>query len=79
MLLLIISHYPEKSYFKYECPNTECDWQGSCNRLKWVWQMETDEISKEKKIEDYYSINNLEDSYETIECYYNDKRRKCNS
>lgn len=26
-----------------------------------------------KKIEDYYSLNNLEDTYETIECYYNDK------
>lgn len=43
----------EKSYFKYECQNSDCDWYGSCNRLKWVWQMETDEISKEKKIEDY--------------------------
>jgi len=26
-----------------------------------------------KKIEDYYYLNNLEDTYETIECYYNDK------
>ena len=25
----------------------------SCNRLKWVWQMDTDDISKEQKINDY--------------------------
>ena len=26
-----------------------------------------------KIVEEYYSINNLDNSYETIECYYNDK------
>ena len=43
----------ERSYFKYTCEKTDCDWYNSCNRLKWVWQMDTDDISREQKINDY--------------------------
>ena len=43
----------DKSYFQYSCNNKSCDWFDSCNRLKWVWQMETENISKSQKISDY--------------------------
>lgn len=43
----------ERSYFKYKCEKEDCDWYGSCDRLKWVWQMETDEISRKQKLEDF--------------------------
>ena len=43
----------ERSYFKYKCDKEDCDWYGSCDRLKWVWQMETDIISREQKLKDF--------------------------
>ena len=43
----------ERSYFPYDCHESNCDWYGSCNRLKWVWQMESEKISSRKKIADY--------------------------
>lgn len=43
----------ERSYFPYDCQNTECDWYCCCTRLKWVWQMETKSIHKNQKLNDY--------------------------
>lgn len=52
-LLLRTEQQLEKSYFPYDCCNVDCDWYGSCNRLKWVWKMESEHISSDKKISDY--------------------------
>lgn len=52
-LLKCTENQLEKSYFKYTCENTNCDWYTSCNRLKWVWQMNEESFSKEQKINDY--------------------------
>lgn len=52
-LLLRTEKQLEKSYFPYDCHEIDCDWYGSCNRLKWVWQMESSSISSDRKISDY--------------------------
>lgn len=43
----------ERSYFPYDCGKRDCDWYESCYRLKWVWQMETGQISAQQKQADY--------------------------
>ena len=42
-----------KTYFSYDCGNKNCEWKDSCNKLKWVWGMETNKISKKEKLSDY--------------------------
>lgn len=43
----------DKSYAKFICNESNCDWYDSCNRIKWVWNMHTNKISKELKNHDY--------------------------
>lgn len=52
-LLLRTEQQLEHSYFPYDCHEVDCDWYGSCSRLKWVWQMESEQIPSRKKIADY--------------------------
>ena len=42
-----------KSYAEFDCKDTNCDWYGSCKRIKWVWNMDTKLVSKERKNQDY--------------------------
>lgn len=49
----------DRSYFAYECENRECDWYDSCRYLKWVWQMDTPEISAKKKMKDYCELKQV--------------------
>lgn len=43
----------ERSYFPYDCGEYGCDWYESCRRLKWVWQIDTDQLSSRQKLADY--------------------------
>ena len=43
----------ERSYFPFKCTKTDCDCFGSCERIKWVWQMQTEKIDKQTKLDDY--------------------------
>lgn len=43
----------DRSYFKYECLQKECDWYESCSHIKWVWSMQTQKYSSEEKMKDY--------------------------
>lgn len=52
-LLLRTEQQLEKSYFPYDCHEVDCDWYGSCNRLKWVWQMKSEQIPSNRKTADY--------------------------
>lgn len=43
----------DRSYFPYDCRHKNCDWYDSCKYIKWVWNMDTEEISAVKKMHDY--------------------------
>ncbi len=49
----------DRSFFEYECPNKECDWYQDCRHIKWVWKMNTDQISSEQKMKDYCEFKKI--------------------
>jgi len=55
-LVLKTEEQINKSYTRFECKNKKCDWHDECKYIKWVWNMETPLISKDKKNDDYCKL-----------------------
>ena len=49
----------ERSFFKYECINKDCDWYEDCQHIKWVWKMDTELISSQEKMKDYCKFKKI--------------------
>lgn len=43
----------DKSYPKRNCNETTCDWYDDCERVKWIWFQEVNDISVNNKLSDY--------------------------